>query len=195
MSIDPNLPIDVKFELYKLKSELQDKYITNMKQREIYYQSQHTYLLETLNAKLNGVNSSSVYVSSDNLSPIDLTPDFISSVVSGLTLQDLKGGITAVAHYLYKNLIFVDSGYAKKMIPSNKNGSMKYLVNGKVYNDVRLVLFTSLIHDSLLEKCLALFREEIDCSICLKTFMIVKNLKLNNTKFRKLISDFITEET
>jgi len=193
MSIPDHLSDEIKLELYKLKAELQEKHIKSLLNRESYYQSQNQYMLETINAKLSGVNSSSIYVASNALSTLDLTPEFISGIIKSLTLKDMKGGFEAISHFIYKNMIHVDEGYAPRMVVSNKNGSCKYLLNGKVYPDIRLVYFTSLIHEPLLARCFTLFNEDIECPICLKTFMTVKNLKLNNNKFRKYIGEYLSE--
>lgn len=194
MSIDDTLPDNIKLELYKLKCELQSGYLEEMKQREQYYQSQNQYLTETINAKLNGVNCSTLYVCSNDLSILNLHPKNIEDIIDEMTELDLKGGFDSVCHFIFKNIIEVVEGYAKRMIVVNKNGTVKYLVDGKIYSDVRLAHFTNIIYNPIMDKAKLIFDDCIECPLVLNTYMKLKGMKLNNSKFRKKLCSYIQDQ-
>jgi hypothetical protein len=188
------LDTSAQLELYRLKCELLEQNLTQYKKREDYWMSQNTYMLESINSKLNGSRLSSIFVCTDQLSPINLTPDFIKTQLTTFINENTMLSFSAIVQSVYKSLIFTENGYKPKVIVSNKNGSLKYILNGKIFCDVKLVYFTSLIYESLKTISFNLLNNDIENKLFLNTFMKIKNLKINNMSFRKLLVDFIQDE-
>ena len=189
-----HMPGQAQIELYKLKAELLEQNMMEYKKRETYWMNQNQYLTESINAKLNGPSRATLFCSTAHLSPINLSQAWIKQTINQEITRETIISWQAICQTIYKSFLSTEEGMLPRVCLSNKNGTLKYILGGKIFCDTRMTYFISIIYEDLKTRVHELLSNNIENTIFLKTFLKLKSLKVNSTGFRKHITALIQDE-